>query len=389
MKKLLVITSRFPFPLDKGDKLRAFHQIKHLSKNREIHLISLTTEKVTDDQRRELEKYCKSIAVFKLNKFQRIFNLFLAIFSRKPFQVAYFYSKSTHKNIKNLIREINPEHIYCQLIRCVDYVKEEYDIRKTIDYMDVLSKGVERRIISSPFYMRKILKMEAERLKIYESVLYEYFDFHSIISVQDQELIYHSKRENIAIIPNGIDCDYFSPIENSEKKYTLLFNGNMQYQPNVKSAIYIAKEILPLIHETNPEVNLLISGTSPTKEILQLKSDKVTISGWMDDIRDAYNSAEIFIAPMQIGTGLQNKLLEAMAMNISCVTSKLANNALNAKENEQILIGNSKEEYAKLILQLLKDNSLKNKISIQGKEYVTSTFNWGNSTKKLLNKMEF
>jgi len=387
MKKLIVITSRFPFPLDKGDKLRAFHQIKQLAKTQEIHLISLTTQKITEKQKAELEKYCKTISLFKLNKYKMVLNLFIAIFSKKPFQVAYFYSGNIHKKINHLIRKINPNHIYCQLIRCADYVKEEYDIPKTIDYMDVLSKGVERRVTTAPFYLKKVLKMEAERLKIYESVLYEYFDFHSIISVQDQELIYHNERENIAIIPNGIDCYYFSEDKNYEKKYTLLFNGNMQYEPNVKSAVYIAKEILPLIHKTKPEVNLLISGTTPTKEILQLQTNKITVSGWMDDIRDAYNSAEIFIAPMQIGTGLQNKLLEAMAMNMPCVTSKLANNALNASPNKQILIGNSKEEYAQLIIDLLENETLKNEISENGKKFVSSTFDWETSTNSLAEKM--
>ncbi len=132
----------------------------------------------------------------------------------------------------------------------------------------------------------------------------------------------------------------------------------------------------------------MISGTSPTKEVLHLQSNKVKVLGWVDDIRDAYNSANIFIAPMQIGTGLQNKLLEAMAMKMPCITSKLANNALNAIPDKQILIGNSKEEYAESILKLIEDKSLNNSIAEEGQAYVNSTFNWINSTKKLAQKME-
>jgi glycosyltransferase involved in cell wall biosynthesis len=266
-------------------------------------------------------------------------------------------------------------------------VKDEFDIPKTIDFMDVLSKGIERRISTSPFYLKKILKTEAERLKIYENIMFEYFDNHAIISLQDQELIYHVKREEIAIIPNGIDTHFFSPDSKIEKKYTLLFNGNMQYQPNVKSAVYIVTHILPLVKEKIPGVSLLISGTSPTKEVQELASDAVTVSGWMDDIRDAYNQAIIFIAPMQIGTGLQNKLLEAMAMEMPCVTSKLANNALNAKTNDEILIGNSKEEYAELIIKLINDSSKREALGKNGQTYVRNNFNWETSTKKLLESM--
>lgn len=387
MKKLLVITSRFPFPLDKGDKLRIYHQIKQLAKSAEVHLISLSNQTISDEQLAELKEFCNTVNVYRINKLGSFFSLVEALFTKKPFQVALFYNRSIHKSIQAKIREIQPDHLYCQLVRCAEYVKEEFDIRKTIDFMDVLSKGIERRISTSPFYLKKVLQIEAERLKIYENIMFEYFDSHAIISSQDQELIYHTKRNEIQIIPNGIDTEFFSPKENKKKEFSLLFNGNMQYQPNVKSAIYIVNNILPLVQKEIPQVNLLISGTSPTKEILDLASEKVTISGWMDDIRDAYNNAEVFIAPMQIGTGLQNKLLEAMAMQLPCVTSKLANNALKAKPNKEILIGNSKEEYAQLIIELLKNPSKREEIALTGQQYVRENFNWESSTKKLLDSM--
>ena len=176
--------------------------------------------------------------------------------------------------------------------------------------------------------------------------------------------------------------------QKKEKKYNLLFNGNMQYEPNVNSALFIVKEILPLVHKREPNVNLLISGTSPTKEIKQLASDKVEVSGWLSDIRDAYNSAEIFIAPMQIGTGLQNKLLEAMAMELPCITSKLANNALQATPNESILIGQTPQDYADLIIELLNNDKLASDIALSGKKYVQSTFSWEESSKRLYQVME-
>lgn len=384
MEKLVVITSRFPYPLDKGDKLRAYNQIKYLSQYKEIYLFCLTDEKISEDKVEHVAEFCKEIEIFTLSNFQIAYNLIRTLFSRKPFQVGYFYNKSIHKKISKRINEIKPSYIYCQLVRCAEYVKNEFHIPKLIDYMDTLSKGMERRIPSSPFYLRRILRLEANRLKKYESILYVYFDKHTIISQQDQELIFLEERENIKVIPNGIDVEFFKPTK-TEKKYDLLFNGNMQYEPNVVGALYIVNEILPLVHKVNPNVNLLISGTSPAKEILALESDKVHISGWINDIRDAYNSARVFIAPMQIGTGLQNKLLEAMAMQLPCITSKLANNALNAEVDEEILIGNTPQEYADLILRLLENTDLSNRIAHNGYKYVTSTFNWEKSTEMLNN----
>jgi polysaccharide biosynthesis protein PslH len=114
-----------------------------------------------------------------------------------------------------------------------------------------------------------------------------------------------------------------------------------------------------------------------------LANKNIKVSGWIDDIRDAYNEAKVFIAPLQIGTGLQNKLLEAMSMEIPCITSQLANNALGAKNGEEILIGKSPEDYAEAVFKLLKDVSLNKKIVQNGKRFVTQSFDWSAITKNL------
>src|SRR5690606_5569077 len=150
---------------------------------------------------------------------------------------------------------------------------------------------------------------------------------------------------------------YFTK-KSETKKHQLLFNGNMSYAPNVDCALYIANSILPKLKQKGIQANLLISGANPLPVIKNLANENITVSGWMDDIRDAYNSSNIFIAPMKIGTGLQNKLLEAMAMGLPCVTTDLANNALKAKANEEILIGNTDDEIIQAIEQLINNQEL-------------------------------
>ena len=113
----------------------------------------------------------------------------------------------------------------------------------------------------------------------------------------------------------------------------------MSYPPNVNAVMYIAKEIFPLLLKHKPDIKLLIAGATPTNAVKSLANANIHVSGWMDDIRDAYNESSIFLAPLQIGTGLQNKLLEAMSMELPCITSALANNALKACDGEEILIG--------------------------------------------------
>lgn len=381
--KLFVLLSRFPYPLEKGDKLRAYHQVRELSKYHEIVLCALSDKKVTENDINELKPYCKSIHVIRLPKWKIYWNLFWQLlFTEKSLQVVYFYNQSAQKKIAQLIEEYQPDHIYGQLIRVAEYVKD-LPIPKTLDYMDALARGMERRIAQSPFYIRWFLTTETTRLKRYEHQIFDNFNNLTIISEQDRRLIVHIKNDNIHIIPNGVDFHQFDFRKQEEKQYDLIFTGNMAYPPNIDSVVYLVEEIMPLVWKQNPNINLVIAGAEPDKKVLQLATDKVKVTGWVEDITSFYASSGIFVAPMQIGTGLQNKLLEAMAMKLPCVTSQLANNALGAEHQSSILIGNTPEEYSKHILSLLTNQELYQQVSEKGYLFVKENYTWEGTVKKL------
>lgn len=384
--KLFVLLSRVPYPHEKGDKLRAFNHIKYLSKNHEIILCALNDTKIHKDAFESLKPYCKTISIIKLSKLCIIVNILKSLFTGNPLQVGYFYSNKAGKKINALIKENNPDHIFCQLIRVTEYVKH-IDIPKTLDYQDAFSKGIERRIDLSPFYMKPLLKMEYIRLKKYENHIFRYFDNKIIISYQDRDLIEHKEKDKIIVVSNGVDTGFFKPMQRG-KKYDLLFTGNMSYIPNVISAEFLVKKILPEVKRKYPQVKLMLAGASPGCRIKALRSDNVEITGWVDDIRNCYAMSKIFIAPMQIGIGLQNKLLEAMAMQLPCITSHLANNALSAKENHEILIGSNVEEYVKHIFFLLKNKDKAHEIALNGYNFVLTNYNWEKLTEKLSHIIE-
>ncbi|MDB9776061.1 glycosyltransferase [Vicingaceae bacterium] len=381
--EIFVLLSRFPYPLEKGDKLRAFYQIKELSKTHSIHLCALSDKKVNQSSIDKLLPYCSSIDVIQISKIQIYYNILKGlIFSKLPLQVSYFFNKSAKSQIFSLVKKYQIDHIYAQLIRTAEYVKDIDNVPKTLDYMDALSRGMERRIENSSFYLRPFVRLEAYRLKRYEHFIFSYFNKTTIISEQDKELIVNANNDLIQIIPNGVQHDFFKS-KKSEKKYDLIFTGNMSYEPNVLSAEYLVREIIPLIKKQLPLIQVAIVGASPSSRVKALANKSVLVTGWVDDIRTYYNAARIFIAPMQIGTGLQNKLLEAMAMELPCITSELANNALGAIEGESILIGRSPEEYANFVVHLLHNEEERNRLAIDGNDYVKKQYSWETSTKKL------
>jgi sugar transferase (PEP-CTERM/EpsH1 system associated) len=382
--KLLVVSSRFPYPLEKGDKLRLFYQLKVLSKQYEIILCSLTDVKINEEWLIELSKYCNEIHYFKLNKAKRIINLFFNLFLNQPHQVAYFYQSRIKKHIHSIIDSKKPDAIYCQLIRSAEYVKDIYHIPKTLDYMDALSEGMLKRSKISKFPFNLFYKNEGKRLKKYENYIFDFFDHHTIISEQDKKLITHPNYNSIKIVPNGISDEFLNyNCSVLNKKYDLVFVGNLSYQPNIESCLYLVQQIIPILNRQNIKLKLLISGANPSSKLLKLANDQVTIKGWVDDIKTSYCQGSIFVAPLFIGTGLQNKLLEAMALKLPCITTSLVNNALKAKKNEQLLIANTKDEFVNAIKSIYYNNNLRNSISAEGYKFVKENYNWESATLKI------
>lgn len=380
--KILFLASRFPYPLEKGDKLRAYHFIKGLSRNHEVHLAAVSDTAVKQGDFEEVNKLCKSVKVFRINYFGIGLNIIKSFFGNIPLQSAYFYNRSIRNKMQKYGNEISPDVIVCMLTRMSRYAEAFTGIPKLLDYQDAFSKGVERRLAHEGFFFRAVLNHETQRQAEHEKDVFDFFDEKIIISAQDRALIQHPMNSTIHIIPNGVDHEHFSP-HPSEKKYDLVFTGNMNYPSNVESAVYIVKEILPHVRKKYPQVKLLIAGANPAARVRSLQSETVHVSGWMDDIREGYLSAKILVAPMLINIGQQNKILEAMAIQLPCITSPLANNAIGATHGENIFIASSPQQYAEKIIALLEDPVLARSMAEKGNEFVKKNYTWEKSIGEL------
>lgn len=375
MMKIVYLTSRFPWPLDKGDKLRAYHQIRLLSMDFEVHLIAISSEVIPQESLNQLLKYCSSVEYMVIPRFTRYFNTLKALVCGKPLQVGYFYSSKASKFVNQHVESIKPDLVFAQLIRTVEYVKD-LKIKKILDYQDTLSLGLKRRFVSRKSMLNPILKLEYRRLLQYEADAFGVFDSTMIISRPDLEHLPVSDKSRVNIIANGVDMQAFTSEKQVEKKFNLIFAGNMSYPPNIDSAIYLAREILPRVNQKMKGVTLLLAGANPTSLVKSLENEAVKVSGWIDDMVEAYSSADIFIAPMRIGTGLQNKLLEAMSVGLPVITSELANRALGAEPEYSIHVGSCPTDYADRIIYLLKNKEIRFDLAKNGHEFVKENYSW-------------
>lgn len=380
--KIAVVLTRIPFPLMKGDKLRAYYQIKELSKKHEIHLFCLNYKDEELKAREELSKFCKTIHIEKLNLFNSLLRVTFSVFSNLPFQTAYYNSSRAKKKFKRFIKENDIDLCYFQFVRLAPYAKG-LNMKKVLDYQDTLSMNMKRRAEKSAFVERVLFSYEAKRLAAYENKMFDYFDSLTIITEADRDLLQSERKSEVHIIPNGVADSYFDYPLPAEKSFDVLFSGAMSYAPNINAAMFLIKEVMPLVWEKKKDVRLVIAGGGAPTSLQKLAEERVVMTGWVDDMREYYSQAKVFVAPMQIGTGLQNKLLEAMAMNMPCVTSPLANQALKAKDREEILIANTAKDYADCILNLLENKELADKLAKSGKDYVFNQYSWQKNCDKL------
>jgi len=382
--KVAVLLTRIPFPLMKGDKLRAYYQIKELAKQHEVYLFCLNYKDEEEKAKEELSKYCKTIHIEKLNLFSSLLRVCFSVFSFLPFQTAYYNSPKAKKHFKAFVEKNNIELCYFQFVRLAPFAKKTKR-KKVLDFQDTLSMNMKRRADNSGLLQRVLFSIEAKRLARYESKMFEVFDALTIITDADRKLLKSPRKEEVHIIPNGVAESYFTYTQPKEKPYDILFSGAMSYAPNIDAAEYLIKEIMPLVWEKKPNVKIAIAGGGAPISLQKEANERIIMPGWVDDMKEYYSQTKIFIAPMRIGTGLQNKLLEAMAMNVACITSPLANQALKAKDKEEILIADNAKAYADCIIDLLDNEQLSSKIANAGKDYVFNEYSWENSCEKLSN----
>jgi sugar transferase (PEP-CTERM/EpsH1 system associated) len=376
--KILFVTARFPYPPFKGDQSIPFHRLKYMGDKHEITLLTFYESKKELPFLEKITPYCKQVITVKKSFFRSLFNMLVfGLFSRLPFQALYYQSRIFKQQLKKLMAENSFDILHVYMLRTAGYGKniQQPDMPKILELIDSMQMNFQRRVEKEKWPKKWLFKLELKRLTKYEPEMVKNYDRSIVVSGKDKDFINHDR---VMAIPLGIDTREFHPGKNKlPKGKVIAFTGNMGYFPNKNAILWFLKNCWETIKKQLPGTQLVIAGKNPGPGIKKYKNDdSVQVLGYVDSVAAVLQKARLAIAPLQSGSGMQFKILEAMACALPVVTTTIGLGTIPAVNNESILAADDPDDFAQCCIRLLTDDTLAESIGKKAMQIVRQTFTW-------------
>lgn len=376
--RILCLTSRLPYPPNRGDRLRAYNFIKRLSQDHELSLVSFIAKESERDYLGSLRAYCQDVQVLLLDRRQSALSVALNLWRRAPLQSLYYRSGEMQRLVDGVLVSGRFDAAYVHLFRMAPYVADWSDGYRVVDLTDVISQEVIRSLPYRGLAWRGIYSLDRPRMERCERDVANAFEETWLISDADRRVLAESCPEaNIQVVTNGVDVERFHPAGRHADPNRLIFVGHLRVFHNVDAVTHLVRDVLPLVRQQAPACTLEIVGANPGPEVQRLAGDPaVTVTGYVEDLNASLNRASIFVAPLRFAAGVQNKVLEAMAAGRPVVTSSVVNQGLGSQEDQDVLIADDAQSTARQIVALLRDDELRTRIGRSGLEFVRRKYSW-------------
>ncbi len=375
-----------------------------LTQLRDAHEVTVVTQCASEREKLDAESLRKQgfeVIVVQESRRLAVLRSGLALFSTHPLQVAYARSKVLSKTVQQLCQQRNFDVVHVEHLRGIASMETLACTYPLVwDAVDCISLLTKHTIgAGHSLAVRTVARLEHNRTQRYEARMLHQLRHVVVTSANDRRAMIELhrmpindpmsndgvSRTDIQVLPNGVDLDYFQPFQQERRRFNLVFSGKMSYHANVATALYLRQHIMPLIWQRKPEATLTIVGSNPPKVIQALASDPhVEVTGYVEDIRSYIGHAEVMLSPMVYSVGIQNKVLEAMALGTPVVVPVQVAAALGAYPGRDLLVATSAQEFAESALQLMDDSELRASLSRNGRAYVENQHDWRVLTGRLV-----
>jgi len=387
-----MLVHRIPYPPDKGDKIRSFNQLKFLCEQGWlVHLCALADDPVDLQYVKELNNYCLTVTVLRINPaLQKIVSI-IAPLTGKPMSAGYFYHQRIQKRVDEVLRCRPVSAVLCFCSPMAEYLRrspytvaavEETGVRYVMDMVDVDSEKWGQYAQRSRPPMKWVYQLEGWLLRRYEERIVDIFHATALVSDAEAEILRNRVRCNRAIytVSNGVDLNFFHPIapQKPHGERRIIFCGAMNYFPNIDAVTWFAKEVLPLVRRALGVVEFVVVGGGGGRELDGLKKlPGVSMTGRVPDVRPFIWNADLSVCPMRIARGIQNKVLESMALGVPVVVTPQAFEGLEVVAGRDLILAPfDPDAFAAAVINILNDSQQWRTVSASARQTVETKYSW-------------
>lgn len=379
---ILFLAPRMPLPADTGGKIRTFNILKQIALKNRVHLVCFSFEAADQQQVAELNALGIEVTLVPIQDSNAIEKIRGILLDPLPISMLKYRQPQMYRTIEGLLKTkkfgaVHVDHLhmshYCGLSEAACFLDEH-----NVEYL-ILERCSQ---VETSGLKKKIYAAQAAKMKKFEAVQAAKFDGIFACSSDDKEILrgMASSGSGVHVVPNGVDTQYFDPRTCGHPQLAeeaLAFTGSMDWLPNEDAMVYFCTQVLPIVRQTKPEIKLYIVGKSPSAQVQALAVEgKVMVTGRVDDVRSYIQRAKIFIAPLRIGGGTRLKILEAMSMAKPVVATSIGAEGIEYTPGVDIALGESPQEMAAAILQLLGDEGRAAAIGSKARELVCQKYDW-------------
>jgi sugar transferase (PEP-CTERM/EpsH1 system associated) len=392
---VLFLAHRLPYPLDKGEKIRAYHEIRSLAgRGHAIHLLAFAECEPDAGDLRHLAVMCDSIGIVPFRLWPALARAAFALVSDRSLSVAYFASRRMRALVDEALLEREIDAIVTYSSTMAQYVPPAWASRAVADLVDADSAKWRDYVPHTRPPASWIYRLEAERLHRHEREIVDRFACSIVCAAREARAIERraGHRSRLHVIANGVDLANFPspatpvPLPDAHRPDgtapsvsdpRLVFVGVMSYLPNQDAACFFAHEVLPLVRRRYPRTRFIVVGSNPGRPVRRLaRLPGVTVTGKVPDVRPYLDSATVSVVPLRIARGIQNKLLEAMAARRPTVATPQAAEGLDLSDGQQILIADGARGLAAAVVRMLDDPWLRQRLAVNGRRFVEERHQW-------------
>lgn len=385
-RNLLVLTPRFPYPVIGGDRLRIYQLCKALSERFSLTLLSLCETDAEMAMPLPTDGVFDRVERVFLSRSRSYLNTLLALGTTTPLQVAYYRSAKFAKAVDRLM----PEHdgVLSHLIRCAEYVKGS-DKPRILEMTDAISLNYQRvrQLKNAEGMKAQIYRLEARRLLAYERRIVDAFDLSVLVSETDKVHLVGAEHDKVMVCSNGVVMEDLHFRDRRESQPVIVYIGNMASIQNMDACLYFARDVMPLVTQ-RVRATFRVVGRISEGDAARLRAfPNVEVTGPVDNMAAAVEDARLGVCPVRLAAGVQNKVLEYMALGLPVVTSSIGLEGLEAQPEQDLVVADTPTECAEAIARIWDNDEMKTKLAINGHRYVNAHHQWSSRLAPMVNRI--